>query len=38
MKKLKRMILIVLKVGMMSPSLGTRVKFSDIWKTPYYGG
>ena len=34
----KRAIRILLKVGCMSPSLRRRVRISDIWRTPWYGG
>lgn len=35
---MKRFFRILIKIGVMSPSLGRRVKFSDIWKTPNYMG
>ena len=37
-KSLHRAIRIFLKAGTMSPSLRRRVKISDIWRTPWYGG
>ncbi len=37
-KKISRIINILLCVGTNSPSMGRRVKVSDIWKTPSYMG
>lgn len=37
---MKRALLIIFKaiMGVVSPSLGRRVRISDIWKTPNYMG